>query len=339
MSEEQFFIAEGGNLLLNRLTEAIVSARPTSLSIASAFVTFGGVYELDQLAQKASIRDVRLVAGTDFCITQPEALRDSIDKGWNLRIAQPRNGIFHPKVIIASSEKEGTLEPNGILYVGSANLTGRGLRENIESCWMGNRNIEQPIIEFNRIWETSREFSEEFFEDYSKLFAKANASRSAETRDALQGVLSSTSGEEKRTVISHTYATAAWAELKSFTGGYVLQVEFPRDVAEVVRGFVHGRLSNDDRVQINCADGDIRNLMLKFYEANSMYRLNIPKSVPNVKSAIETHSGIALLTNLGPQEPLQLKIVTMPDEMETIVSRSEALHSIYTTTTRRYGWY
>lgn len=75
---------------------------------------------------------VKIVVGTDFFLTEPDALQGIFDlcaphqKNASLFLCETASATFHPKIYYWS--KNGTAQ----VIVGSANLTAGGLKENIE---------------------------------------------------------------------------------------------------------------------------------------------------------------------------------------------------------------
>jgi hypothetical protein len=75
-------------------------------------------------------RRLRLLAGTDFALTELELLRRLELTGQaHCRILHSVGpGIFHPKIYLIDKGARR------VVYVGSSNLTRGGLQENVEAC-------------------------------------------------------------------------------------------------------------------------------------------------------------------------------------------------------------
>lgn len=127
-----------------------------SVRIAAAFVTQSGVGEL-RLLQRP-IRRLQVLAGTDFGLTQVEAL-EAIDVPPNRECrlyyspSETDEGIFHPKLYLGKTGKEF------MAVLGSSNLTGPALTRNIELNVMFTGTIEEPVTRelddfFLNLWET-----------------------------------------------------------------------------------------------------------------------------------------------------------------------------------------
>jgi HKD family nuclease len=101
-------------------------------AIAVAFAKRSALTELALDDWCADGRKLELVAGTDFALTELELLeRLSQRAGADCRVfhkAAART-VFHPKLYVLDQPATGSR----VAYVGSANLTGGGLRHNFES--------------------------------------------------------------------------------------------------------------------------------------------------------------------------------------------------------------
>lgn len=186
--------------------------------------------------------------------------------------------------------------------------------------------------------------------NYAAAFAKINRNRSVASIKAL-GIADDEELEvdplgalrqarpPHTPAVSNQFASQVWAELRSFTGEYAFQVEFPRAAGEVLHRFVAGRLSATSKVLVECEDDEVRSMTARFYEDNSMYRLNVPLAVPGVEWARANRRGLALVRR-GPEggAPISLTILRPGNEMDDIVARSKALGTWGATRTRLFGW-
>ena len=154
-------------------------------------------------------------------------------------------------------------------------------------------------------------------------------------------------GEPKKSVtppktehkaISEAAASVSWAGLRSFTGAYNLQVEFPKDAGRALLRILAHRLQ-DDTIQMLCADNEVRTFKYTFYERNGMFRLNIPNSTPLVAWARHHKQGIAYVEYSYPRGAPYFAILPPGQLMMDVVDRSLALGTWGRTPTRLYGWY
>jgi hypothetical protein len=344
----------GGKELLQGLQEILIDGAASVIGIASAFVSVLGVELTKAVIEEAGIEGCRLVAGTDYAITHPQALAFARDWGWGVRMGRGSHGVFHPKLIVAGTG----FRPNGAIrnpisvYIGSGNLTSGGLRHNVE-CGIvvnGSPYAAESGEAFGMLWSGSMPLTKKSLKNYSSVFAKANRQRSVSVMTALGVTDDATlvqpplrrlrrARPSHRAVVADEFAAYVWAELRSFTGQYAFQVEFPRAAGAVLGRFVRGRLSADNKVDVECEDGQIRQMTSRYYADNSMYRLNIPPAVPNVEWARTNRQGIALIQR-GPEGgvPVSLRVLLPGGEMNEVIGRSVALGTWGKTTTRLYGW-
>lgn len=117
------------------LRDSILTTLPannwgTRLSLFFYAVTELGWRELREAVMKwkatAQLRHVIAYVGTDHAITEPEALKLMQRDGVDVRLLQTYQGVFHPKVIWLTGEKENSV------WVGSNNLTRDALLHNVE---------------------------------------------------------------------------------------------------------------------------------------------------------------------------------------------------------------
>ena len=100
-----------------------------------------------------------------------------------------------------------------------------------------------------------------------------------------------------------------------------------------------GHLSQDDTIDMLCADGEVRTFKYRFYEHNGMFRLNIPNATPLVAWARENKQGIAYVEYSEGRGALYFEIVPPGQPMMDIVDRSLVLGTWGRTPTRLYGWH
>ncbi len=124
--------------------------------IAAAFVRQSGVDELRLLHRP--IHRLQVIAGTDFGLTQVEALEAlHIPPDRECRLYYAREdaaeGVFHPKLYL------GTAGSDFIAVVGSSNLTGPALTSNVELNVALTGSLEEPLARdldgfFRSLWQS-----------------------------------------------------------------------------------------------------------------------------------------------------------------------------------------
>jgi hypothetical protein len=189
-----------------------------------------------------------------------------------------------------------------------------------------------------------------FLDQYALRFARTNRRRSPEDLEALgitdgetiSKITSQNVPKRSRSstpTIPERVAEVAWTGLQSVTGGYRYQIEFPRDVGNVVRQLIGDRISSTGDVAVYCEDGRILSMRYDFYQ-NSMDRLNVPHDVPNVAWAKANKDGIALVRQSSrPGATLDLIIYRPGAAANKVIQRSAALQTLGQTPTRPYGWF
>lgn len=355
MAKQVILGGMGQEEILSAIRTLLAEVRPQSLGIAFAFVSVNGMNEMSKLLRRRHLRSRRFVAGTDYAITHPEALKAARQAGWDVRICRANGGVFHPKLIVGGSRfnSDGTIDDPSCAYIGSGNLTIGGLKKNVE-CAVLTKDamcLREAAAAFRAIWVKSDTLTTESLTNYAAVFAKRNRERSARDIDSL-GI---DDREEKLTpdpatlvkkkppraaAFSDDFAAEVWAGLKSFTGDYALQVEFPKSAGKVLHRLIGDKVLPKNKVEVLCEDGETRKMTYRYYTVNSMYRLNIPNGVEGVGRARREKTGIALVKR-GPEggAPISLKLLPPGVEMEELVSRSISLGTWGRTRTRLYGWY
>lgn len=354
MAKQVFLGGVDQQELLSAIRAMLVGERPRALGIAFAFISINGMSELTKLLRRNRLPFRRLVAGIDYAITHPEALTAARQAGWDVRICKARGGIFHPKIIVGGKRflAEGTIGSPSCAYIGSGNLTLGGLKRNIECAVLTKDGtcVSEAATAFGAIWRKSKALTPSALNDYAAVFAERNRKRSSREIDSL-GI---NDREEKIApdprkllkkkpprvaAFSDEFAAEVWAGLKSYTGEYALQVEFPKSAGKVLHRLI-GKRVQKNKVKVLCEDGETRKMTYRYYTDNSMYRLNIPNDVEGVERARRHKSGIALVKR-GPEggAPISLHLLPPGAEMKEVVSRSVSLGTWGRTRTRLYGWY
>ena len=338
------------------LKDELVTGKATALAVASAFVSIGGFRELLAITRRHKRLECRLLAGTSNAITHPQALIEALDAGWNVRLAtHAGSGIFHPKIILSglSFLPDGRIKEPSFVYVGSSNLTKGGLSNNIECGVISHSDFAAPglVSCFSTLWDAGKRATSRRIETYAEEFARRNRRRSLDDMSAL-GV--SDTNEEyipkyndiarkrsaaKHEAIPNNMATAAWAGLQTFTGDYQLQIEFPQAVSVALKHITGTSVIK--RLPILCKDDNkVRMMTCGFYQANGMYRVNIPNDTPGAQEARKSHKGIVLV-EVSDRADTSASLTILPpgEKLEEIVARSFLLGAWGSTSTRAYGWY
>jgi HKD family nuclease len=111
-----------------RLQQDLAECRRASIAVAFAKRSALQQIDLDQWCSDGG--QLRLVAGTDFALTELDLLKTlSSHTDVDCRVFHQTGDkrVFHPKLYVLEQPKQC------VAYVGSANLTGGGLRGNFES--------------------------------------------------------------------------------------------------------------------------------------------------------------------------------------------------------------
>lgn len=332
----------------------ILRTRPRVVGMAVAYVSATGFSLVKSILDEGRVGEVRLVTGISDAVTHPRALRNAVENGWNVRIADTPDGTFHPKLYVGAArfDDEAGVADVSLAIAGSANISHNAFLKNGECVFWSTARQHRgsAALAWRECWNAGVEATAERIQAYEGVFAQRNRQRRSSDLVAL-GIADNfperTDGTLARGIrgprpenraISEGRASAAWAGLESFTGERRLQVEFPREAGEVLARILRD-FSDDDSVEILCTDGERREFMYKYYAHNSMYRLNVPNSAPLVDWAREHRRGIARVEHRGTEEGLHFSIVQPGRAMRDVVDRSVALGTWGWTRTRRYGWY
>lgn len=122
-----------------------------------AFVSEAGIYGLYNCMQSStSFKSLNLIVGIDQEGTPKDALEEILNLNINSYIFYQKEApIFHPKIYLFEGETKTSI------IIGSSNLTGRGLFNNIESS---------TLIEFNTDDKEGLAFLKSMKEYYASLF-------------------------------------------------------------------------------------------------------------------------------------------------------------------------
>lgn len=324
------------------------AAEISAIGVASAFVSTYGIKRLIDLWKSIGSPACHTILGIDRHVTHPGAIVMAAESGMDVRLGKASQaGIFHPKFVVGGTAWSGSgdLSEPSFLYVGSANLTYRGILANSEVGFLATSPDIPPEAGtiFGNLWRESIQATPEAVAAYEMRFSATNALRGPRDLDDLE-ISESVSAdgltenivagldEPEESIQSPAQAVGAWAGLQSLTGGY-LQVEFPRDAAQVLRH----RLGDYARLQVLCTDGEHREMIFAYYAANAMYRLNVPSTTPQAEWVRNNRQGIAVVEVLN--GAVSLRLLRPGSEADQVIAKSAALGSWGKTPTRLYGWY
>jgi hypothetical protein len=122
-------------------------AGATCISLATAFVRKSGWQLIAPLIEGSQAR-VRLIAGLDFCQTDPSVLRawlrlQTTRPKVEAYVASGRERVFHPKVLVVESGR------TAFAIVGSGNLTAGGLLNNVEcGVFVRDRRYVRALLDW-----------------------------------------------------------------------------------------------------------------------------------------------------------------------------------------------
>ncbi len=314
---------------------------------AVAYVSTYGANFLKATLRDLNISDVRLITDIRDGVTHPNALRIARSQNWKVRVVN-RAHTFHSKLYLGGLhfDKRNVLVDPRMIIVGSSNLTRNGLNLNIECNFVaaGTKPVPNFGKAFGKLWAFGSDLTEAGLDAYEEYFEFRNKFRvvqdllTLEVSDAGPG----TKGTRQRTfsAMSGRVATAAWAGLESSTGERRFQPEFPRRVGDMVARMIVSAGANADTFEALCDDGVPRVMKYTYYDANSMYRLNVPNEVPGVEEARANRKGAVRLEILrGEKHPIRVSIRLAQSDIREMVDRSRALGTLGETSTRYYGWY
>jgi HKD family nuclease len=170
MSDVTIDLLPHESAMADRLGEDLRDAR--GLSIAVAYAKESALRAIDLEAWAREDRSLRLLAGTDFALTELRLLRRLEPRpGVACRVFHGLAGSnFHPKLYVIDKADRR------IAYVGSSNLTLGGLRGNVEAnvrieAPLSARAAEEPTAMFASLFESefSTPLTSEFEARYNEL--------------------------------------------------------------------------------------------------------------------------------------------------------------------------
>lgn len=135
-------MALASDITVETLDSALVAVRrvldgANEALLGVAFVQQPGVNLIEP--QLAELRDCRLVCTTAFGSTTSTGLQGAQAQGLAVRVLNPRQGTFHPKLYLSRQRDLARAA------IGSANLTG-GLISNVESVAVLSGAVDAPVL-------------------------------------------------------------------------------------------------------------------------------------------------------------------------------------------------
>lgn len=307
------------------------------LHAAVAYVSVRGLAKLTSVCEGGNLNSVRLLTDIRDYVTHPMAILKAKEVGWNVRVSK-RKYTFHSKIFVFSSAKDPASDsgPKSLL-IGSNNISDGGMRNNHESgVLLRDIGALQAGTFFSKIWALGSPITSKQLADYEERFKYVNKRRTKETFEAL-GLEVEKENKSEYAATSRQKASSVWCGLETFTGEYDLQVEYPKAVGDILSSLVP--TSPDNKVDFLCDDGEIRSMTFKYYDSNSMWRLNIQNDVPMVQAIRNDPRGIALVEATKGAATLQLRIIRDAKKIDDIKSVSAAVGQLGETSTRFYGWF
>ena len=342
----------GGTTYKALFRKQILRVRPRVVGMAVAYVSASGFSLVKSILDEVGIGEVRLVTDTKDGVTHPRALQSAVENGWHVRIVNGLGGTFHPKLYVGAArfDREAGVANVSLTIAGSPNITRAGFLRNGECVFWSAGPHRSAARAWLECWNAGVAATDSRIRAYERYFAQRNRYRKPDDLVALgitDDIPANPDGLPTKGVsppklvhkaLSETAASVAWAGLKSFTGEYRLQVEFPKEAGLVLHRIFSDR-THDGSIEILCTDGVAREFKYRYYTDNGMFRLNIPNDAPLVGWARENREGIACVEHGGTQGDLHFAIVQPGQAMLEVVHRSLALGTWGKTRTRLYGWY
>jgi hypothetical protein len=135
-------------------------------------------------------------------------------------------------------------------------------------------------------------------------------------------------------------ATICWIEVGRITGFQAEQLEIKAEQALFFGLPAHG--GPDSSVDVTLTDGSVVSVPVKYY-GNAMWRFNLPQDIPEVARGLRPGGRrshyVAVFTRQPASGSILLEFISDTSRRyRQLVSRSQALGTIGSTSARRYGW-
>jgi HKD family nuclease len=357
--------------LLESLTEIAQTIECDQVYIATAYATVGGVRKLlTMMTERVESFESNWLLGLDDYITQPGALELCLAlPSASLRVASftRRHKIrFHPKIILLASSRH---PQKASLIIGSSNLTANGLSKNIEASMVVSSNSIEEATElrsyWQKYWELGNLLSTGEFENYARTYQEIKSRREeaglgdqglepheeSNGNDRPTSKRTSSKRERRRKVLEQdsaeidpSLASTCWIEVGNITGKGV-ELEFTAEQALFFGLSPHGGES-EYKVFV-LSDGSRAKLKLK-YQENSMWRLQMNNSVPEVAAGLRPRSSsgkllrspfVAVFKKL-PRGAYELQFIDDDSDSYFELCEVSKQHRTFgSTSARNYGWF
>lgn len=335
--------------LKGRLTYHIDASDCDELGAAAAYVTVAGVRDMLAALNGRPMRSTRWLVGLDDAVSQPGAI-DLLRKLPNATVKvvafAAKGARFHTKLTHLAS---GAAPEKAVIMVGSANLTRAALQLNAEAVAFltsdSRKEAEYLRASFDRVWALGHLPSAAELEEYRKKYERAKIAR--KKLEKISGTISPTPKEILSTdeaSIDPSLANTCWIECGSVTAlGRELELK-----AE--QGIFFGLNPTGGSAEIfefEVSDGTVTNLRLK-YQANSMWRLQLNASVPEVAVGLRPQipgGGLGRSPYVAVFQRLPIasrfKLTFLLDKStayKRLIARSRNYGTLGQTTARKFGW-
>lgn len=339
----------GKRNISSQIIAVVNQIKVDAICVATAYLTLDGAKFLEKLADEKSVKSRVIVIGVSGDITHPAAITFLRDNDWAIRLGQSTQGIFHPKLLVAGigySKNSGIKKPLAC-YLGSGNFTAAGLYRNTE---LGCTSTEVMLTEstataFFEAWKNSKDLTTDALSEYGKRFSQRLKERTVRELQHLEIVdveavpRSRARIQRSQSVLGIDSCSTVWVGLESFTGEHTFQVEVPGFAGRVLDNLLNSR---GGAVTIDCSDGTSRNMLFRYYDANGMFRLNVPNDVPLVSQARlakGTGKKYALTITVDEYTGHLAAEILFGKRLLEFERKSAALGTLGTTSTRKYGWF
>jgi superfamily II DNA or RNA helicase len=175
---------------LQEIEETLQDSQITNLSILVAFVTKSGAMKLIEWIRSLQFLEstARVITGTYLEFTHPDALEMLLkEKNIDIRVIESREQNLHAKAFFFESNSG-----EGIIFIGSSNLTLSALKKNIEwnvklSSFVNPDDYQQTKESFEELWKVANSIDIKWLTNYRLLYKYSNTfDREREEVDVLK---------------------------------------------------------------------------------------------------------------------------------------------------------
>jgi HKD family nuclease len=321
------------------------------ISVAVAYSSVAGVTRLHEMAEAKSPKtSFRWLLGIDDYVTQPGAIKfcqslpRSTVKIYSTKKAGSR---FHPKYYLFEASSKSH---QAVTILGSSNLTRAALRTNCEANALlraSNRN-ESTMMEneFLKLWDLGTAPTEKLLRNYEEKYRKYLSQR----KFLQDSVLETKNNKKTKEVLESDSAqlgaesaTVCWIEVGKATA-QGRELEFKAEQARYFGLAPGGGVPSMQNFLVS--DGSTTQLRLK-YQGNSMWRLQLKNSVPEVTQGLRPMVNgklgrsplVAVFRRISGSNAFRLSFLPSDSmEFSKLKNRSTELGTVGHTPTRFYGW-